>query len=430
MSAHHSGSGDIVIGGKHINFDFRHKRWVWLLALLAVVILLIAYLQYQKHHNHKEALPLVQTEFTNNLAKLGSFYQGWARYNPAEQPFDLPPAGLETSIQRQSRMRTTFMEQLDFFQQIWAITATEQAVFKANERDLYKKAANNFNKAYDALDEFSYAVNSYINFFKDKINLATDPSELVREGENLYILKRTEAKIAIVNAVLEYGHTIESDDWILVRSLLRNFCILLESEKYPEIRAELLELQKNLYQNKTLALAGNYQPPACEQHNREVLAPPSVSQIDSTISDFSELISAACFPFLGGDSTAAMYYFDKALPFIKDNPTLLKFVYHSMHKLRQPDNYPEGLNIMVIQVKSSSKAAKAGIKMGDILYKINDHILAETAELGQLLGQTGPAETNLFYIYRDGQQLRLPVTGNDPLGMTLTSLGCFLPDIQ
>lgn len=83
---------------------------------------------------------------------------------------------------------------------------------------------------------------------------------------------------------------------------------------------------------------------------------------------------------------------------------------------------------MVARLDAGGRAAKAGLRVGDILYQVNEHKLTETSELGQLLGQTASGDINLFYLYRDGQPIRIPIKGNAALGIAITPLGCFLLD--
>jgi|GEM_PF-6120947 len=430
MDVRHEGKGDIVIGDKKYYFDLRQRRWVWLMAAAIVAAATLGALYWKNRRDHKEALGLIKQEFSGNLIKLGVFHSQWLRARPTNSPITPSFSPLETDVQRRERLRSGYMDGLMFLQRNWGLSGIVQETRRAHQRELFKRHAGFVSQAYDALDEYAYAVNSYLDYFQESLATASS-EETVKEKENqLFYLKRVEAQIAVVAAVLQYGRVLEPEEWVFLRSELRAFCLFLEAERYPGIREELIERQQALFQRKKSILGGDISPEPCDvlPSASSGSKPPIASPIDTAITAPDSLLAAACFPFLANDTAAVYYYFSKALKGVNKGSALFAFIQHSIHKLKTPSSYPEGMNIMVARLDAGGRAAKAGLRVGDILYQVNEHKLTETSELGQLLGQTASGDINLFYLYRDGQPIRIPIKGNAALGIAITPLGCFLLD--
>lgn len=430
MDIRHEGRGDIVIGEKKYHFDFRQRRWVWLLAAAIIAVATLSALYWKNRRDHKEALALIKQEFSENLLKLGAFHSEWLRARPTNSPILSSFSPLDTDVQRRERLRSGYMDGLIHLQRNWGPADIVQETRRAHQRELFKRHAGFVSQAYDALDEYAYAVNSYLNYFQESLATANSEETVKEKETQLFYLKRVEAQIAVVAAVLKYGHVLEPEEWVFLRSELRPFCLFLEAERYPGIREELVERQQALFQRKKSILGGEISPEPCDvlPSSSSGSKPPIVSPIDTTIQAPDSLLMAGCIPFLANDTAAVNYYFSKALRQLDKGSALFTFVQHSINKFKKPSSYPEGMNIMVARLDSGGRAAKAGLRVGDILYQVNEHKLTETSELGQLLGQTSSGAINLFYLYRDGQPIRIPIKGNAALGITITPLGCLLLD--
>src|SRR5438105_11468021 len=65
---------------------------------------------------------------------------------------------------------------------------------------------------------------------------------------------------------------------------------------------------------------------------------------------------------------------------------------------------------IVTQVEANSPAAKAGLKVGDLITSINGHEITDASQLQVTVGQTHPGNTIKLQVMRDGKRMELPVT--------------------
>jgi serine protease Do len=65
---------------------------------------------------------------------------------------------------------------------------------------------------------------------------------------------------------------------------------------------------------------------------------------------------------------------------------------------------------IVTQVEGNSPAAKAGLKVGDLITRIDGHEISDASQLQVLVGQTYPGTTIKLQVLRDGKGMDLPVT--------------------
>jgi serine protease Do len=65
---------------------------------------------------------------------------------------------------------------------------------------------------------------------------------------------------------------------------------------------------------------------------------------------------------------------------------------------------------IVTQVEANSPAAKAGLKVGDLISSLNGHEISDASQLQVLVGQTRPGTTIKLQVMRDGKGMELPVT--------------------
>ena len=65
---------------------------------------------------------------------------------------------------------------------------------------------------------------------------------------------------------------------------------------------------------------------------------------------------------------------------------------------------------IVTQVESNSPAAKAGLKVGDLITSINGHEVSDASQLQVTVGQTRPGTTIKLEVNREGKAMEVPVT--------------------
>jgi serine protease Do len=65
---------------------------------------------------------------------------------------------------------------------------------------------------------------------------------------------------------------------------------------------------------------------------------------------------------------------------------------------------------IVTQVEANSPAAKAGVKVGDLITALNGREITDASQLQVLVGQTHPGTTIKLQVMRDGKATELPVT--------------------
>jgi serine protease Do len=73
-------------------------------------------------------------------------------------------------------------------------------------------------------------------------------------------------------------------------------------------------------------------------------------------------------------------------------------------------NMPNGRGVAVAQVESDSPAAKAGLKVGDVITAINGNVVEDVNEFRLEVAAFAPGTTVHLKINRSGQTLDLPVT--------------------
>jgi serine protease Do len=65
---------------------------------------------------------------------------------------------------------------------------------------------------------------------------------------------------------------------------------------------------------------------------------------------------------------------------------------------------------IVTQVEANSPAAKAGLKVGDLITSINGHEVSDASQLQVMVGQTHPGTTIKLAVNREGKNMEVPVT--------------------
>ena len=65
---------------------------------------------------------------------------------------------------------------------------------------------------------------------------------------------------------------------------------------------------------------------------------------------------------------------------------------------------------IVTQVEANSPAAKAGLKIGDLITSINGHEVSDASQLQVMVGQTHPGTTIKLAVNREGKNTEVPVT--------------------
>jgi serine protease Do len=65
---------------------------------------------------------------------------------------------------------------------------------------------------------------------------------------------------------------------------------------------------------------------------------------------------------------------------------------------------------IVTQVEANSPAAKAGLKVGDLITSINGHEVSDAGQLQVMVGETRPGTTIKLAVNREGKTMEVPVT--------------------
>jgi len=65
---------------------------------------------------------------------------------------------------------------------------------------------------------------------------------------------------------------------------------------------------------------------------------------------------------------------------------------------------------IVTQVEPNSPGAKAGLKIGDLITRLEGREISDAGQLQVLVGQTQPGTTIKLQVFRDGKNMELPVT--------------------
>jgi serine protease Do len=73
-------------------------------------------------------------------------------------------------------------------------------------------------------------------------------------------------------------------------------------------------------------------------------------------------------------------------------------------------NSNDNRGAIVTQVEANSPAAKAGLKVGDLITSINGHEVSDASQLQVMVGQTHPGTTIKLTVNREGKDMEVPVT--------------------
>lgn len=77
---------------------------------------------------------------------------------------------------------------------------------------------------------------------------------------------------------------------------------------------------------------------------------------------------------------------------------------------------PPGVGFLVKTVQENGPAAKAGLQETDLVWKLNDQLLVNEAQLSTLLRMHQPGDEITLSVFRGGSQLEIPLTlGASPL---------------
>ena len=65
--------------------------------------------------------------------------------------------------------------------------------------------------------------------------------------------------------------------------------------------------------------------------------------------------------------------------------------------------------VVVQEVTEGAPAAEAGIKVNDVIFKVNSKVIHDTAELVQIVSESDPGDYLTFHIYRQGKEIQVEV---------------------
>lgn len=82
----------------------------------------------------------------------------------------------------------------------------------------------------------------------------------------------------------------------------------------------------------------------------------------------------------------------------------------------QLPDLPPGIGFVVITLEADGPAERAGMKLLDLLWKMNDQMLVNEGQLATLLRLADPGDVVIVSIFREGKQLDLRVTLGETKG--------------
>lgn len=146
--------------------------------------------------------------------------------------------------------------------------------------------------------------------------------------------------------------------------------------------------------------------------------------VDSTISNYEELIWKATESYVIGDGTNSLYYYQKMLALDTISSLLRDYSSHSIDRLIHPEKYAGSLGIMILKLTDDNGFDQAGLEAGDIVFKVNGKVILDPENISrELINSNG--RDSLVEFYRDNKILRAVIKESKQAGAQVSPLISF-----
>ena len=394
---------------------------------------------------------LILNELTDNLSKLSAMIAGIELNRPIALQNHLPkrPGELEEDFQQRARQH-----HLEYKNQIanhlTNFSITDEA-FKAHqlrikdEQKLYflKESYRQQAQATDFVKRFIDQINHILSLQKN--DLPTTESITFE-----YQTKIIDAKIALLDAAAYQALLTDELGLELLQFQLQFLKINIPKGDREAVYQSLKNHIAQLAQEKLQIMEGHYQISGSQQETKDcerILRDPHLiyirrslgwsdtltlrdcqmiqnNIIDSSIVQADQLLLKAMESYVIADGSATAYYYNKILSLDTIKPLLRNYARLSLKRLNQPEIFEGSLGMYVLSITKGVGFDRAGIKEGDVIYKINGAIVKEPTDISQALMQSN-GEDSLVEYYRKGKRKRAIIKKSQQAGAAVSPLISF-----
>ena len=123
------------------------------------------------------------------------------------------------------------------------------------------------------------------------------------------------------------------------------------------------------------------------------------------------------------DGRASKYYLEKALR-NNDNSYLQNlFIQKSLLRINNPDIFEGSIGLMISDLGNNSILKGKGVKIGDVLYKVNGTVVNEPGDVSSIIAQTSNEDDILLEFFTlDNKVRKIAISGGSALNCKLTQL--------
>ena len=143
--------------------------------------------------------------------------------------------------------------------------------------------------------------------------------------------------------------------------------------------------------------------------------------------DAGKLLEMANEAFYRADEEAITFYLQRATQAKGLSAIQRIYLERSLERMKQPDLYGNSIGVMVLKVLDEGALKAAGIKAGDVIYKMNGELIQEPYDISELLIGKLDGDTHQIDFYRDGRPRSKAVGANQVLGVQLSQLILWRP---
>ena len=307
------------------------------------------------------------------------------------------------------------------------------------------KIANKIQKTYYWLTEAYGDLISYSDGLRHNINLGYSELELYHKNKSLCQEKYINTRILLLQSI-DYFIEAYPNENVIISSVCDDLGYQTQFEsnsfKKKEIKVEL----SRLFKKKREIIGERIKKPKRKEEIDRIVKDPYLlmlrksvglkdtltesevwslkqKEIDMSITSSSDLVSAAAFSYIESDGRASIIYLEKALANNDFSETIKIFIEKSIERLKNPDIYDGSIGLIILEIDDVSVLKNKGLKVGDIIYKMNGELLIEPSDISSMLAKTKKEEDVLLEIAQSKEQIKkIAIPGSTTIGCKVSQL--------
>jgi hypothetical protein len=388
---------------------------------------------------------LIKEEIISNYTNLNVLIKG-IQDNKPEKFWDIRKPN-ESEDAYQERAKNFHKEYQNYIFQMIQKFPISQAVYNTHKLNISHNSdiADKIQKSYDWLTESYKDLISYSEGLQHNISLDYSDLEMFNKNESLYKEKYVNSRILLLQSIDKFLEAYPSENKIVASICADlNYNIKFASSNFTK-REIQLEASR-LYKEKGAIIEERIKKPQRKEDVDRIIRDPYLlmlrksvgltdtlteseawslkqKKIDTSITASSDLVSAAAFSYIESDGRASIIYLEKALANNDFSETIRIFIEKSIERLKNPDIYEGSIGLIIMEINENSILQQKGLKVGDIIFKMNGELLIEPSEISSMLAKTKKDEDILFEIYQSENQVkRIAIPGSSTIGCKLSQL--------